>query len=295
MAGRRLRPQWRPTEMRCLSLREDSALPAFGIGIITRNRLTVLRQTVAAIKRFTAGTHTLVIADDGSEDGTVVWSRRQGIPVVTGPRRGCAWNKNRALYYLMTCVSCDPLFLLEDDTRPITLNWQNEWIAAAHRWQHVNYCYGFDRANPPPGSGTFDDPFLCPAFGGHCTVTTRDALNKVGFLDPRFQGYGWEHVEWSWRFRHYYGNCWGIGERLLPCLDIGVAASWPPSHFNQREMDANALVYAQIRSAIIGPYRCDPWHNDSEQAALVEEIMRARRAARNWRSLFRWSCPWSWC
>ena len=108
-----------------------------GVGVITRNRLAILRETLAALEEFTTVPYVLVVADDGSDDGTARWARDRRGPVVTGPRRGCAWNKNRALLYLAARTTCDPLLLLEDDTRPTAVGWQDVWIAAAHRRGHV--------------------------------------------------------------------------------------------------------------------------------------------------------------
>jgi hypothetical protein len=196
------------------------------------------------------------------------------MPVVTGPRRGCAWNKNRALLYLAARTTCDPLLLLEDDTRPTAVGWQDVWIAAAHRWGHVNYCYGFDAADPPPGTGTAEDPYRCAAFGGHCTITTRTALLEVGFLDPRFRGYGWEHVEWTWRFHLSYSSRWRLSD-ALPCLDHGIVATWPPSFSDPAEQQANGATYARIRSQIAGPYSCDPWRDDDERETLTREVRAA--------------------
>jgi glycosyltransferase involved in cell wall biosynthesis len=244
------------------------------IGVITRNRLDTLRTTVAAVEHMTTVPYALVIADDGSDDGTAEWARQANRTVVSGPRRGCAWNKNRALLYLMTYTACDAILLLEDDTRPTERGWQDEWIAAARRWSHVNYCYGFAPADRPPGSGTAEDPYQCQAFGGHCTITSRTALLEVGYLNPRFRGYGWEHVEWTWRFQLRYGGRWGL-RHALPCLDYGVKPTWPPSASDPAEMASNEATYAAIRATIAGPYSCDPWCNDDERLALVREVVDA--------------------
>jgi glycosyltransferase involved in cell wall biosynthesis len=246
-----------------------------GIGVITHNRLSVLQRCVSEIARHTRVPYSLVIADDGSSDGTAAWARGRGIPVVTGFRRGIAWNKNRALYCFQQHTDCDPILLFEDDTWPIKKGWDTVWVAAALRWQHVNYCYGFDRRNPPRGAGTEEDPFQCPAFGGHCTITTKRALGEVGFLDPRFVGYGWEHVEWTHRFRLRYGEDWGIPEGMLPCLDYGVRATWPKSFSNQQEWEHNGEIYTAIRSEIVGPYYSACWRHDAERLQLEQEISNA--------------------
>lgn len=246
---------------------------SLGIGIITRNRLPTLQQCLAEIARHTPTPYFLMIADDGSTDDTVSWGRSQGVPVVTGPRRGCAGNKNRALYFLQTYTNCDPILLFEDDTWPIATGWETVWVEAARLWQHVNYCYGWEPEDPPPGSGTADDPYQCFAFGGHCTVTTRRALAEVGFLDSRFVGYGWEHVEWSHRFRMRYARDWGFtDDMLLPCLDHGVCATWPESSFSQEEMDRNQEHYADILANHAGPYYRAAWHDDAGRLRLQTEV-----------------------
>ncbi len=69
-----------------------------GIGIVTYNRKNVLAETLGRVRAHTKLQSTLVVADDGSDDGTLDFVRSQGITVVTGRNRGVAWNKNRALF-----------------------------------------------------------------------------------------------------------------------------------------------------------------------------------------------------
>jgi glycosyltransferase involved in cell wall biosynthesis len=252
--------------------------PLLGIGVITRNRLSTLKTCVAEIARYTHVPFTLAIADDGSTDGTQNWVRNRGIRFVTGTRRGCAWNKNRALYYLQTYTNCDPILLIEDDTWPISHGWDDVWMAAARKWQHVNYCYGLDPQNRPAGRGTADNPYQCNAFGGQFTITTRQALAAVGFLDSRFVGYGWEHVEWTHRFRLRYLKEWSLPEGMLPCLDYGVRVTWSTSFFNQKEVDRNGKVYASIRASISGPYYTLAWRDNSERQHLQEEVIKGWKA-----------------
>jgi glycosyltransferase involved in cell wall biosynthesis len=243
-----------------------------GIGVITYNRAAVLRRCVAQIERHTQVPYELVIADDGSTDDTVSWARGAGITTITGPRRGCAWNKNRALYFLAARTGCDVLVLLEDDTWPVAGGWDAVWIAAAQRWHHVNYCYGYS----PAGSGTANDPYQGTAFGGHCTITTRTALNEVGYLDTRFTGYGCEHVEWTHRFRARYANQWALPELTVPCLDFGVRASWPESSFSRTEIETNKAVFERIRTDSSEPLHRKPWRNDDERRRLQNEVGQLR-------------------
>jgi hypothetical protein len=158
------------------------------------------------------------------------------------------------------------------------------WIMASQRWNHVNYSYNFG-ALPPylrrrtgrsfrSGAGTPGSPFWCQKFGGQCTVTSRAALSEVGFLDPRFIGYGFEHVEWSWRFWCRYHAEWGSSERAVPCLSRGLDVTWPPSFFNRREYWVNALLYARLRIDSASPYRL-PWKNLHERRTFEAEVAAA--------------------
>src|ERR1700733_5696029 len=253
------------------------AAERLGIGIITRNRVATLQRCVAEVERHTRVAFQLLIADDGSTDDTVSWARGAGITTVTGPRRGCAWNKNRALYFLLEHTGCDPILLLEDDTWPVAAGWDAVWIAAARRWQHVNYCYGYS----PAGSGTVDDPYRGTAFGGHCTITTRAALDEVGYLDSRFTGYGCEHVEWTHRFRARYETSWALPQYTVPCLDFGVRATWPASSFSEAELATNKAVFERMRADPAEPLRREAWRNDGERRRLQAEVTAASSAARS--------------
>ncbi len=246
-------------------------MPELGIGIITRNRLATLAQCAAEIARHTRVPYALAVADDGSSDETAAWVRGAGIPLIAGPRRGCAWNKNRALRYFATRTDCDPILLFEDDTWPVADGWDDLWVAAARRWGHVNYFYGYE----PEGGGTVDDPYQGTAFGGQCTITTRAALAEVGYLDTRFVGYGVEHVEWTHRYRVRYTHEWNLPKRTVPCLDFGVLASWPPSHYDEAEITANRDLFYRLRDDESEPVYRAPWRDDDEREQLEAEVGRA--------------------
>jgi hypothetical protein len=182
-----------------------------GLAIITYNRLAALQACVAAVRRHTRADYQLVICDDGSTDGTVEWCRSEGLAVITGANRGVAVNKNRGLFALWL-LGCDPVLLLEDDCHPREDGWEAAWIAAAARWGHVNY------AGP--------EQELAPGWAewvnGVCTVTSRAALDQVGYLDPRFLGYGAGHTEWSDRYRRALGGRWEHPEGY-PVLQSGLS------------------------------------------------------------------------
>ncbi len=55
-------------------------------------------------------------------------------------------------------TDCEPILLFEDDAWPVAAGWEEVWISAAYRWQHVNYGYAFEPKDVP-GSGTVEDPY----------------------------------------------------------------------------------------------------------------------------------------
>ena len=112
--------------------------PRLGIGVITFNRREIVDETIERVLARTRQPFCLVVADDGSEDGTADRLRGRGITIASGRNRGIAWNKNRALFYLLAIQLCDVAILLEDDTHPAASGWEGDWCEAAQRWGHVN-------------------------------------------------------------------------------------------------------------------------------------------------------------
>lgn len=239
-----------------------------GIGIITYNRLGTLMKCVEAIERHTRTPFHLVVADDGSSDGSSSWARECGIPVVTGRNLGCAWNKNRALGYLLNETQCDPVLLLEDDCWPEVEGWEKEWIQAASRWGHVNYAHPNHPEEIVRGTGTSEDPFWTRWRTGQCTVTTRESLEELGYLDTRFSGWGLEHVEWT--HRHAVRAGWPY--RANPALSSGLNLIDAGTYANPATQAMNDRVMREI--AEDHSYR--PSHrNVLERDRLAGELARA--------------------
>src|SRR5947209_421223 len=95
-----------------------------------------------------------------------------------------------------------------------------------------------DGADPRPltGSGTPMDPHRSGHFGGQCTVTTREVLQSVGYLDTRFIGYGYGHVEWTFRFERYLGESWGSPAGTRPTLQSGLELAPTTSYRSPSDM-----------------------------------------------------------
>jgi glycosyltransferase involved in cell wall biosynthesis len=238
-----------------------------GIGIITYNRRATVAATIERVRALTREPNAaVVVADDGSSDGTPGMLREMRVPVVTGINMGIAWNKNRALFVLSQLLGCETVILLEDDTRPNEAGWETHWITAARRWGHVNYAGGWMRNHFLSGSGTPDDPVRATMVSAQCAAYSRRALTYAGYFDPRFTGYGHEHVEHTRRMiRLGYGG--GVEQRngkeqvIFHLITGGVAVVESTSHGNAAAADRNLLLARQLMAE--EGYRA-PWGNDSQ-------------------------------
>ena len=249
-----------------------------GVGIVTYNRKELLSGTIDQVRALTRQPDAaLVVADDGSSDGTLTMLRDKQVPVITGVNMGIAWNKNRALFLLSQTLGCETVILLEDDTRPSQAAWETEWIEAAKRWGHANYARNFMQDRFVSGSGTALDPYLCKDVTAQCACFSTAALTYGGYLDPRFKGYGYEHAEHSRRLvRVGYGGTERRidGEqRVQFYLITGHAKEVSStSHQNTADEERN-LKLARELMAIQG-YR-SPWGEDTELRQFRSEIESA--------------------
>jgi glycosyltransferase involved in cell wall biosynthesis len=251
---------------------------SLGIGIVTYNRREILSATIDQVRGFTRQPNTaLVVADDGSSDGTLAMLRDKQVPVVTGVNMGIAWNKNRALFLLAHMLGCETVILLEDDTRPTRAGWEAEWMKATRRWGHANLAGDWMREHFLSGTGTADDPVRSGMVTAQCSAYSHAALTFGGYFDPRFRGYGHEHVEHTARLlRVGYG---GTEERIdgerrvrffLIKGDLTVVSS--QTYHNSDEEQRN-LKLAQRLMGEQG-YRA-PWGDDNELRQFRSEIESA--------------------
>ena len=238
-----------------------------GIGIVTYNRREILGSTIDQVRACTRQPNAaLVVADDGSSDGTLSMLRDKQVPVITGVNMVIAWNKNRALFLLSQMLRCETVILLEDDTRPTRVGWESGWMQGARRWGHVNYARELMRDRFVSGDGTAEAPYLCKDVTAQCSAYSSAALTYGGYLDPLFKGYGYEHVEHSYRLiRVGYGGteaCVNGEQRVQFYLITGDVAEVASTSFANAEQEESNLQIARDR---IGKqeYR-SPWRDDNE-------------------------------
>jgi glycosyltransferase involved in cell wall biosynthesis/predicted O-methyltransferase YrrM len=245
-----------------------------GIAIVTYQRLDRLKGVVDAVRRFTTGEYELVVADDGSTDGTAAWCTNEKIRVITGPNRGVCWNKNRGLLALYA-LGCDPVLLLEDDIVPVRDGWQQDWIDATRRFDHLAFAHDKIAEQVIEGTGSPDDPFVNRKATAQCTSVSRRVLDEVGYLDSRFVGYGVGHAEWTTRVKRA-----GMGSKPVVLEDGvrakanlyikgGLEARDAPSFRDNSQVKANRALFDQIRHE---PVFRAPWRSEGERAAMLDEL-----------------------
>ncbi len=250
-------------------------LASIGVGITTYNRKWKLEETLARLRAVTPEPFDLLVADDGSTDGTVEYLAATGLDFVTGRNRGVAWNKNRALYTLFR-RGHDAIVLLEDDAFPAERGWLSVWAEAARRHDHVNYAGAWFPAEVfVRGAGTLDDPFITTASTAQVSAFSRRAVERVGFFDTRFRGYGHEHVDLTQRMiRDGMGGTWqpapdGHDRYEYVSLGSGMQPTADSSFFDDGQVTANAALFGLLRDE---PLRREPWQDEAERAILLAEV-----------------------
>ncbi len=237
------------------------------IGVVTYNRRAALEGCLAAVAGFTREPHALVVADDGSTDGTSELLR--GRRHVTGENRGLGWNRNRALYWMMTRTTATHFLILEDDCWPCEPGWEREWMAGIERWGHLTTAWSPGIVS---GAGTAESPFLSVACGTQCVGVSRAAVLNVGYSDSRFlPPYGHEDTEWRWRFGRWNLTIDGNATLGLHC---GVEVKDFGTYFHADAVKANGQMLEEIRHEL--PLYRHPWRTTEENIALTREMMESR-------------------
>ncbi len=245
-----------------------------GIAITTFNRVAVLEEQLDRLLRFTSVPFDLVVTDDGSTDGTAEALRRRGVAHVAGRNKGIAWNKNRGLFHLMHRTDADAILLMDDDVVPLTFGWEQEWIAAARTYGHINFVPRHLRSLVLTGDCRAGNPGITHVIGGQCLGFTRNVLVNVGYFDPRFGQYGHEHSDVSFRcqragfgaFRRPYGE---EPRTYFFVIDSGLELRDVPSHSNLECLDRNLGLLFDVAN---DPIHRLPWRSDGERAEFLEEF-----------------------
>jgi glycosyltransferase involved in cell wall biosynthesis len=245
--------------------------------VTTYSRLNWLRTCVGRIMELTIEPFQLVVADDGSDDDTARWCREHEIRVITGRNRGVAHNKNRGLLALDAC-ECDPIFVFEDDLVPRAQGWESEWVKATALWDHVAFGHPGIARTAAAGAGTATDPWVSSRTTAQLLTISKAAFDAVGYLDPRFEGWGHEHAEWTSRIKR---AGYGYKQIALPSgepfraqlfLNHGLGYNPAPSWRHDAQAARNRDVMTAISRESL--FRV-PWRTSVERREILDELHAA--------------------
>jgi len=224
----------------------------------------------------------LAVFDDGSSDGSAAAVAPLVDMVLEAPNGGIPVNKNRALFYFLALQPVEQLILLEDDVVVTSRRWLRLWSRAIRRHGHINFSSPrWPRDNPQfhgrllGGKGSARSPERWSIVSGACCGCDTAVLRQqVGYVNPRFQGYGYEHIEWTRRFlRAGYGGC-QRSEHRWTYLSLPHGLTFQESFqesVSNRDAEAiarNAAVMAELQGA--GGFVPRPWlNNDARQHFLT--------------------------
>ena len=249
-----------------------------GIAIVTYNRLEYLKRTVDCVKSFTASPYELVVAEDGGTDMTREWCRNNGVPLVTGINSGVCWNKNRGLYFLNS-KRCNPILLLEDDCRPNEIGWEKSWIEATKLWGHLSYAHPKLKKWQIEGAGIPTDPFVNFKASAQCTSVSSDIIEKIGYLDSRFKGYGVGHAEWTSRIKR---AGYGFKKVRLPdgrraranlYINGGLIHDDAPTFKDAKNIEINEELFDALKKEHDwGKKTIFPWVDEAEHDRFIKEV-----------------------
>lgn len=164
-----------------------------GIGISTRDRYRVFRDSLTKWTEHTPDNIKLVIIDDASaiavKEASFRFSRNVGI----------ARSKNKALELL---DDCEHIFLADDDVYPKRGDWWKPYIEAGV--DHL--CFTF----PSVANGGMTSKILAETDStvvwshprGCFMYIHHRVLDTVGGLNTRYDKWGYEHKDWSNRIHN---------------------------------------------------------------------------------------------
>lgn len=181
-----------------------------GIGITTLNRPDLLERALHHFEMFWPEHDEvkLVVVDDFSDAShskkyAYLMKRHTRVSwVFNSNRKGVAQSKNVCIDALR---DCDHIFLFDDDCWPVKKYWEEMFIVAAHSFG-LNHCMLMDpklhglKTEHQLGDA---DKNLTAQIMTHCSgvmlFLTKKVVEEVGYFNPAYKTYGYEHMGYSTR------------------------------------------------------------------------------------------------
>lgn len=167
----------------------------YGIGITTMNRPHCLKALVDSIHKHTDMSNVILHIEDDSIE-----------------RLGVAKRKNRCLRALK---ECSHIFLIDDDVKIIKDGWVEFFVNT--RENHLLYLVDKLHTKKIVGFNMYQDNKLMyiksmyKDCGGVFMFMTKEAIEKVGAFDEKYELWGLEHCDYSIRILGEHGN--------YPCIN----------------------------------------------------------------------------
>lgn len=152
-----------------------------GIGITTTpNRQHLVSECLESIKMYTKAANLYVHNDINY--------------------RGVAYSKNMCLYHLK---NNSYIFLFDDDCFPIWYEWTDYVIDCFDNTGENHFLFLNDKQHQPMNVNNHIGINTYKECGGVFMALTKEALNKVGYMDSEYSGWGFEHAGWSNRVHRH--------------------------------------------------------------------------------------------
>ena len=206
-----------------------------GIGITTRNRYDVFKNSYQIIKEKSPSDFKIVVVDDASseivQEATFRFEENVGV----------ATAKNKCFELL---DDCEHIFLFDDDTYPLVEDWWKPYIESKE--PHLMYTFQNFIGSEIRVDGCeimYHDEFLigyshprgCLLYFHHKTLET------IGGMDTDFGKWGYEHLDISNRI---------FNAGLTKCRYGDI----PNSNTLIFSMDENQLVSSSVANSLRGEY-----------------------------------------
>ena len=87
--------------------------------VVTYNRLSILKECIAALHNQTLKPHEIIVVNNNSTDGTAAWLASQNVSIITQENRGGSWGYFSGVKKAYS-ENADWVWIMDDDTLPRT-------------------------------------------------------------------------------------------------------------------------------------------------------------------------------
>lgn len=251
-----------------------------GIGIISYNRSEFLEKCLKSIHGSNIHGAEVVVFDDHSQDNSYLVARKFGKVISPKSNGGVVRNKNRALHYFTEVSQKDYIVIVEEDVYVDNPDWLSEWVDATEKHGHMNYSAPWFlhetlKHNLVSGQGTSTSPHIFKVVTGQCSSVKASLVKEiVGYLDPRFIGFGCGHVEWTNRLiAKKQGGYFMNGEGYYMAIRGGIVAPPSPSHKNNEELSKNSKLYHEMLKRGFDNIVLAPWQDEEEKITHFTDLI----------------------